>query len=477
MTSPLTGDDGYRDVLGPNNAAINNIANAIANLIQPYKRQEIGLRRAISADPSLAQKLADLAALNPDAMRALAGPNAAKYFGGLDPSPETKARIATRPAVDAAINDPDTQRYIASQQATGLASGTPGNVQQDKLRGKLATEGVKTLDTNEDASTSAGLRAATGQSAGKFAQDQQLARRQNDITGALDVPDMRNEWVKAVTGQPSKLTFRQVSALMDDPVQRSLLIPYIEQMRTQRFLAGMKAMDMRASLSQGDALDKMWLTKAIDVMTKTGKGTTAAILKIIGAPDRIVANAGEYTDQQLQEAVDAFSLISQQNEGKGSAGATKANQTILAGWDNYPDQVRASMVQLMNNNALSGNLPYYYTTDSDGKVVTVDMTSGKIIDGSTQVGGRAPTNSPETKLPPKPTKESSGGGGKASVRVKTSEPATSTDNAFDLTFSEPVREMRKIAKGHTADEVKKSARFQALTPAEQAYILSNTTKK
>lgn len=466
-----------------NAKALEQISNAVANIVQPYKAQEQALRIAMTRDPSLAQKLTDLEAINPGSIEKFAGPNAGKYFSALDSTPETKARIAERPATEVALSEPENLKYGATKEALGA---TPGEVAQSGLKEGLAKKGVEVLETMPDVALSGGIKQVTGLTAGKNASDQQLKRRADSVQKALQLPNLQQEYVNLVTGKESKLTWLDMSAIADDPAAKHLLIPFIETMRTNRYLQGLKAAEIRAYIGQGDNMNKLWLGKAIDMVAKSGKGTTGAFLKLWGADQELIDSVGGYTPQQLQEAIEAQDLISSQSDVKGLRGAIDANQKLLINWDKFPEEIKNTMINTMNDNARAGNLPRHYTMDSDGELVTIDMQTNQVITkgggtSSTEVGGsagRGGSSTPENKVPPGQTKPVGTGGGKAGVTVKTKEKGQAAPPPVPTYVPTPeVEAVYKAVGNLTLPQAMDKIKDIDLTDEERSYILSGVKKK
>jgi hypothetical protein len=484
-------DDGNDPNANTVYGAIASIAGALGNILQPYKTQELALRGAISADPSLAQKLRDLEEMNPGAIAQFAGPHAAKFIHTMNPTAEAIARVKTRPQVQEQLKDPNVQNYIASND---IAGKPPGAIQQDILQGKLAQQGVTVMQDPNVAAAAGYAAALRGKMPGQYESDQQLKRRAQAAQKALQTPDLQQEWVKLVTGQPSKMTWLDASALAEDPASKFLIIPFIERMRTERYLAGQKAQDIRAQMSQGKTLDDIFLRKATELLTENGGTSVSAYLKLLGAPQTLIDATGGYTEQQLQDATQTMQRIREQAEAKTGGGPSKMNQDIFANWDNYSESIKDMMAMQLNINARNALLPYTYVVDSDGNLMAFDTMGKEVQPGTTFVKPRT-TVSPSIATPPGPTSSVRGGASSSGVRVKVTTPAAKSDSVAkaDSAFSfqkasadsiaAQVQKHDKIYKDllakapkYSEEIIRGSTNFKLLTEEEQKKVLAEAKR-
>lgn len=453
-----------------NNKAIEQISNAVAGIIQPYKEQELALRFAMSKDPDLAQKLADLEAVSPGSIRGMAGPNAEQYFKGVDPSVGAKTRIGTRGAVENAIADPDTQRFIASKVT---AEAAPGAIQQDKFTGALAAASTQALAEDPNLAGAGTSRKITGALPDKVSQAMSNANAMKykpQVDALVQTGQLIPEFQKQLDGQPSMFTGEMLDAAFLSPYGKELLIPYIEQNKMARVRELASTRFALGDKSWQQSLDKIILTEALKVKANSSRDVRPGdLIKLFGGSEEMIAQYGGSTPEGLvaaQQALDDNADKKFRNE----RARDRLSRNIRLFSEAKTQGQKMALLQNIKEDALELNVPVIYDMDKNGKLIQ--------LGGDVTPTQQTPTRTPESVNVPEsaPTSGSGGGSGRSTRVSGGARTSTAGGTAAAAKHKAEYEGVLELAPQYTQAELKSDPLFKTFTAKEQEKILAKAQK-
>ena len=217
MTIPML--HGIGDSIAEN---LPQVADAIGDIVDPNRKFNQAMRMLFIQKPELMQKFVDIEKANPGTLKAFGfNQRGTDLLSGMQESlPALKDRT-TRPATEAALANPNNQRVVATEQATGH---TPGEISADNISEWFNNGGLQLLQTDPQSGIEA-LRA-------KYGVQTSIERRLEGATGAaLDAVETPIEGKKLVDfGLPDwrralssgTLNSQQLSGALVDPRSKGM---------------------------------------------------------------------------------------------------------------------------------------------------------------------------------------------------------------------------------------------------------------
>jgi len=424
MTIPYIG--GADDVINP---AVGNIASAIEQIVQPYKRTEIALRGAIAEHPELAQKLTDMEFMSPGSTGSLFGPNAGSYFSSLRPSNDAIIEKTVTPFIEKALKSPDIASFVGASRATE-GKATPGTIEEDKYKGRIAKATAEAVEASPDLMGAATVRKATGLPVGTYAEQQVKANTAATAAKiiATEKPDILiTKLLKGVTGEEGGYTPGELNAIFSQPMGKALDFQLRAKLAdeanaTREGIAKMKIGQDDAK--REDAIRKLLVYNALLESRTTGYSTPAAFLALNLGPDNpLVQEFGGVTPDQLVQAQLARGTTQRQFNEKGSIAAIGGIRSLMglflkAKANDADSNELAGIVSAMQAAGNPYGINVLYDEKNGLRALNPDGTIIKPENTVTSVGPGSGTRTATPNTPPSPTKV--GGGGAAGAGSRTS---------------------------------------------------------
>ena len=302
---------GFDETIAPGIAAA---ASAISDIVRPYHRIEVDLRRQIQRDPRIATQLADMEYANPGSTGKVFGPNVENYAKALAPSIEARINKKVSENVEGALADPKALQFM-----TGKYLGfQPSEVAKEGLAQTQLKTMESMLATNPELGQDAAFTQLMGTTRARYENEQAelsatrgaedfLSGRAAGMSPYQILDAVLGKEVTGPDGKPFRVSTKEVGDLFQSPTYgnlfKTLFASDIEDRREANRIKMAQARDYKA------ARDLFAEKKAMAMIARSesieGSDPAAVAAATLGMNDPSVAMlGGDPSDAGFQKRVD-----------------------------------------------------------------------------------------------------------------------------------------------------------------------------